>query len=100
MLNFYAKKHQDFEQLIEKVDTSALDLASSDKLLHHDPATKALVLIVEELDKLDIDSTVRYESKYDEKDGRVSVDQDESDYSRYKHGKEEEKPSRDYMRRY
>lgn len=42
MLNFYARKHADFEQLIEKIDTSSLVDSIGDKLLSHDIATQII----------------------------------------------------------
>ena len=68
MLNFYSKKHLDFQQLIDKIDTSSIVDSLNDKLLTHDRVTKTIDEIGEQIDRIDIDNSVRYDAKYQDKD--------------------------------
>lgn len=42
MLNFYAKKHADFEQLVEKIDVNSLLDPVTHKLLNYEVITQAV----------------------------------------------------------
>lgn len=110
MLNFYSKKHMDFQQLVDKIDTASLIDSVSDKLLTHDIVTKPIEEIADKMERIDIDDSVRYDAKYEDKERETGVrkgsDVDEADYlparvaARERYVMPEEKPAREYLRRY
>lgn len=103
MLNFYSRKHLDFQHLIDKIDTASLVDTVNDKLLTHDIVTKPIESIGESIERIEIDDSVRYDAKYEDKEREERAPYKEPEevveYSRVGRYNVDEKP-REYMRRY
>lgn len=65
MLNFYAKNRTSLEEIVKKIDLNTFIKADTRKILQPESTLKQIGKFNDDLTALDIDSTIKYDPKYD-----------------------------------
>lgn len=101
LLNFYAKRNQSLQELVKKVDLSVFVREDADKVLSNESTLKFLTQVTDEITELDIDSSIKYDPKYDQPRAATKfADREYEAEQEYERPARDVEKSRDYLRKY
>lgn len=71
LLNFYARKNSDLQEIVKRVDLDSFVRADAERILKNTSTLEFINELSSEVVKLDIDSSIKYDPKYDDKPNSV-----------------------------